>query len=100
MAKPTRGWSARFGSEPCAISTWWSDIWPGCQHDVDRVLLLDLDRDLLAAAQQVVGARRSRGAAGSASGGCPGTTRMQPLSTVLGVSATQAVTMSDGSRPQ
>ena len=73
----------------------------GLQHDVDDLVAIDVDRDLLAAADSRLSAAQvSRWGMIAATVCVPGTTRMQPLSTVLGVKATQAVTMSGGSRPQ
>ena len=70
----------------------------GLQGDVDGVLLVDLHRDLLPARQQVV---LGEGVVVRNLVGCvPGTTRMLPLSGMLGVNATQAVTTSGVDNPQ
>ncbi len=54
MAKPIRRSALRFGSEPCTSLMWWIDISPALRPMPTALRLVDLDRDLLAARQQVV----------------------------------------------
>ena len=68
------------------------------QHDVDRIPLVDVSRDLLAARQQIVPVEGV--AMGERRAWLPGTTRMHPVSGVLGLSAIHAVTTSFEERPQ
>ena len=69
------------------------------QHEVDGLVFVNLDRDFLAAAQQVSFGEGV--AVGNLLGVCvPGTTRMQPLLGVLGVKAIHAVMTSALERPQ
>ena len=87
------------GGEPWTRRTWCSDISPGCSSIVDRLALVDLDRDLLAAGQQVV---LGEGVAVRDLVGCvrAGDEPIAPFASLLGVSATQAVTTSGRLRPQ
>ena len=68
------------------------------EHEVDRLVLVHGHRDLLAAAQQF---GLGEGVCVRHQGTCvPAITRMQPLSGVDGVSASQAVTTSALERPK
>ena len=98
MAKPTLRPAERFGSDPWQIKTWCKDISPGASSTFTASCSFTSTATSCPRESRLASAKVSV----CATCWCcvPGTTRIQPFSTVDGVSATQAVTTSGEDKPQ